>query len=194
MAALVLAAGSSSRMGGPNKLLCQIDGVPLIERAVRAALDSRCAQVLVVTGFQADRIEAALPPGRVSVVRNPDYAAGLATSLRRGVLSLPCDVDAVVIQLADMPRVGADHIDRLIEAFDPGQPAIVVPVRGDRRGHPVLWPRRFFAQLGELAGDVGAKGLLERHASQVRAVSFDTEAIFADVDTPGQLAGAQISI
>jgi len=191
VAALVLAAGASSRMGGSNKLLCEIDGVPMIERAVRAALDSRCAQVVVVTGHQAERIEAALPSGRVNLVRNPDYAAGLAGSLRRGVLSLPVEVDAVLIQLADMPWVGAEHIDRLIAAFDPDDPAIVAPVRGDRRGHPVLWPRRFFRDLCQLGGDAGARELLAKYASEVRTVTLDTDAIFADVDTPAELDLAQ---
>src|SRR5882757_693398 len=116
VAAVVLAAGTSSRMSGSIKLLCEIDGVPMIERAVRAALASRCAQVVVVTGCQADRIEAAVASDPVTLVRNPDYAEGLAASLRCGVASLPPDVDAALIQLADMPWVGAQHIDRLIDA------------------------------------------------------------------------------
>jgi len=193
VAAVVLAAGTSSRMSGSIKLLCEIDGVPMIERAVRAALASRCAQVVVVTGCQADRIEAAVASDPVTLVRNPDYAEGLAASLRCGVASLPPDVDAALIQLADMPWVGAQHIDRLIDAFDPHDPLIVAPVRGIRRGHPVLWPRRFFRELCQLGGDVGARELLETYASQVRAVNFDTDAIFADVDTPAQLAQAQRS-
>jgi molybdenum cofactor cytidylyltransferase len=178
-------------MGGSNKLLCEVDGVPMIERAVRAALESRCAQVMVVTGYQAERIEAALPSGRVSLVRNPDHAAGLAGSLRRGVQSLPPEIDAVLIQLADMPWVCAEHIDRVIVAFDPADPVIVAPVRGDRRGHPVLWPRRFFRDLCQLGGDAGARELLAKYASEVRTVALDTDAIFADVDTPGELALAQ---
>jgi len=188
--ALVLAAGASTRMEGSNKLLCRVDGVPMIERALRAALDSRCTEVVVVTGYQAERIEAALPSG-VSVVRNPDYAAGLAGSLGRGVASLAPDVDAVLIQLGDMPWIDARDIDRLIDAFDPIDAAIVAPVRAGRRGHPVLWPHRFFHELCELGGDVGARELLARYALQVRAVAFDTDAIFADIDTPGQLAQAQ---
>jgi molybdenum cofactor cytidylyltransferase len=191
VAALVLAAGASSRMDGCNKLLCEVDGVPMIERAVRAAVDSRCAQVVVVTGWQADRIEAALASMPVSIVRNPDYAAGLAGSLRRGMASLPDEIDAALIQLADMPWISAGHIDRLIDAFDPAEPMIVVPMRAGRRGHPVLWPRRFFEQIGRLTGDVGARELLARNASQVRAVAFDSDAIFEDVDTPEQLAQAR---
>jgi molybdenum cofactor cytidylyltransferase len=191
VAALVLAAGTSSRMSGPNKLLCEIGGMTMIERAVRAALDSRCTQVVVVTGWQADRVEAALaaaPASKpVTVVRNPHYASGLSSSLRSAVAILPGSLDAALVQLADMPWVGAHHIDRLIEAFDAGEPAIVAPFRDGRRGHPVLWPRRHLARLAELTGDAGARELLSRYASEVRAVPFDTDAIFEDVDTPDQL-------
>jgi molybdenum cofactor cytidylyltransferase len=104
---------------------------------------------------------------------------------------LPQTLDAALVQLADMPWIGAAHIDRLIEAFDPREPAIVAPFRDGRRGHPVLWPRDLFSALGALSGDIGARGLLERFAAHVRAVSFDSEAIFEDVDTPAALARAQ---
>ena len=193
--ALVLAAGASSRMQGRNKLLCEVDGATMIERAVRAALNSRCTQVVVVTGWQADRVEAALeavPASKpVTVVHNPQYAAGLASSLRCAVAMLPQSIDAALVQLGDMPWIVAAHIDRLIEAFDPLAPMIVVPVRDGRRGHPVLWPKSFFSALGALSGDIGARGLIERFASTVRTVPFDTDAIFVDVDTPEQLDRAQ---
>lgn len=195
IAALVLAAGASSRMGGTNKLLCRIDGATMIERAVRAAVDSRCERVVVVTGWQAQRVEAALeavPAFKpVTVVHNPQYATGLASSLRCALAALPGTPDAAMVQLADMPWIGAAHIDRLIDAFDARAPAIVAPFRDGRRGQPVLWPRAFFAALGELTGDMGARALLARHAAQVRAIQFDTDAIFEDIDTPGQLDEAQ---
>jgi molybdenum cofactor cytidylyltransferase len=195
VAALVLAAGTSSRMGGPNKLLSEVGGVTMIERAVRAALDSRCTQAVVVTGWQAELVESAFEAvpalKEVTVVRNPEFAAGLASSLRCAVASLPETLDAAVVQLADMPWVCASHIDRLLEAFDPRQPAIVVPVRDGRRGHPVLWPRRFFPAIGGLTGDFGARELLLRHASEVHEVPFDTDAIFEDVDTPAELDRAR---
>jgi len=195
VAALVLAAGASTRMGGDNKLLCEIDGTTMIERAVRAAVDSRCSQVVVVTGWEADRVEAALGAVRaskpVTVARNPQHAAGLASSLRCALATVPATIDAALVLLADMPRIGAAHIDRLIEAFDARAPAIVAAARNERRGHPVLWPRRYFPAIAALAGDKGARELLARHASEVRAVQFDTDAIFEDVDTPDELARAR---
>jgi molybdenum cofactor cytidylyltransferase len=195
IAALVLAAGASRRMGGTNKLLSTLDGATLIERAVGAAAGSRCAEVLVVTGWQADRVEAALQALRLSrpirIVRNPDHAAGLAGSLRCALASLDASVDAALVLLGDMPWIEAAHIDRLIAAFDPRDPAIVVAVRNERRGHPVLWPRRHFASIAALTGDAGARELLTAHAGEVRAVPFDTDAIFEDVDTPDDLARAR---
>ena len=147
VAALILAAGTSSRMGGQNKLLRIVDGLPLVRHAVDAALASRCTQVLVVTGCEADSVESTLDLDRVSIVRNPDYARGMSTSLRCGLAALPADTAAVLVLLADMPRVAAAHIDRIVGVFDPARPAIVVPTCQGRRGNPVLWPRRFFAEL-----------------------------------------------
>ncbi len=195
IAALVLAAGASSRMLGPNKLLCEVDGVRLVERAVRAALQSRCTRVVVVTGWQADQVEAAIAQlaaeKPVTVVRNPDYAQGISSSLRCALGALPPAIDGALVQLADMPWIDPGHIDRLIDAFDAGRPSIVAPVRDGRRGHPVLWPKQFFSAIGALSGDVGARQLLQGAACEVHAVPFDTEAIFEDIDTPAELVRAQ---
>ena len=195
IAALVLAAGTSSRMEGRNKLLCEIGGMTMVERAVRAALDSRCARVVVVTGWQAQEVEAAIDSvvesSSVTVVRNPQYATGLSSSLRCAVAMLPDALDAALVQLADMPWIGAAHIDRLIEAFDPRNPTITAPFRDGRRGNPVLWPKAYLPMLGALGGDVGARWLLERFASHVHAVPFDDDAVFDDIDTEQQLADAR---
>lgn len=187
IAALLLAAGRSMRMGARNKLLCEIDGVPLVRRAANAALASRACQVMVVSGYQAEQVEAALLDRPVSIVHNPDYADGMATSLRCGLRALPVDVEAVIVMLADMPAVGADDVDRLIAAFDPAHPTVLVPEHGGRRGNPVLWPRRYFVDMMAISGDTGARGLLEQHANEVRSVAFPSASIFADVDTPATL-------
>ena len=189
VAALVLAAGSSRRMGGTNKLLQDVDGVPMLRRAVNAALASRCTSVLVVTGAGSAAVEACLGGLDVQCVHNPEHASGMASSLRCGLAALPADADAAVVLLADMPRIDAGHVDRLLAVFDPRQPKIVAPVRDGRRGNPVLWPREFFAEMMSVEGDVGAREILQRHAAQVDSVTFDGDAIFADIDTPAALAG-----
>lgn len=187
VAALVLAAGRSLRMGERNKLLCRVDGVPLVLRAVNAACASRASQVMVVTGHESERIEAALEGRPVSFTHNPDYASGMASSLRRGLRALHSDAEAVIVLLADMPYIKAADIDRIIDAFDPARPSVLVPEHEGRRGNPVLWPRRHFAEMAALSGDTGARGLLERYAQEVRSVPFDSAAIFIDVDTPDAL-------
>jgi molybdenum cofactor cytidylyltransferase len=187
VAALVLAAGQSARMGGANKLLAEVDGVPMVLRTVNAALASKAASVTVVLGHEAEKIEALLAGRRIDIVRNPRFAQGMSTSLRAGLAALPAEAEAAVVLLADMPRVSAVHVDRLIDAFEAKRPAIVVPQRDGRRGNPILWPREFFAQMQAVAGDQGARGLLEAHAPRVRTVDMDDDAIHADVDTPADL-------
>jgi molybdenum cofactor cytidylyltransferase len=190
VAALVLAAGSGSRMGGANKLLQRIEGVPMLRRAVNAALASRCTAVHVVTGFAAPDVEACLAGLEVGFTHNPDYPTGMASSLRSGLAALDAEVDAAVVLLADMPFIDGGHIDRLIDAFDPDRPMIVAPVKDGRRGNPVLWPRAYFAEMRAVEGDVGARELLRRHADRVESVTFNDDAIFADIDTPEALSEA----
>ena len=187
VAAVVMAAGSGSRMGGGNKLLQAVGGIPMVRRAVNAALASGCTPVVVVTGFAADEVQACLAGREVVFAHNPQHATGMASSLRCGLAALADDIDAAVVVLADMPCIHGGHIDRLVAAFDPLRPKIVVPIKDGRRGNPVLWPRGFFAEIQAVAGDVGARDVLRRHAEQMESVSFDDDAIFVDVDTPAAL-------
>jgi molybdenum cofactor cytidylyltransferase len=189
--AIVLAAGRSTRMGAANKLLADIAGSPMARRVVQAALASRAWPVLVVTGHQAAEVRAALAGLDVAFVANPDYAAGLSTSLKAGIAVVPAAADGALVLLGDMPRVSSAHIDRLIEAFAAEQGRIVVPVHQGRRGNPVLWPSAFFAEMLGLEGDAGARTLLAAYADHVREVDLGTDAIFADVDTPEALAKLQ---
>jgi molybdenum cofactor cytidylyltransferase len=190
IAAIVLAAGRSTRMGAANKLLADVGGRPMVRRVVEAALASRARPVLVVVGHQAEEVRAALTGLDVAFVANADYAAGLSTSLKAGIAAVSPQVAGALVLLGDMPGIGADDIDRLIAEFAAaGTPeAIVVPVHGGRRGNPVLWPRACFARIMQLAGDAGAKRLLADHPSAVREIDLGTEAIFIDVDTPEALA------
>lgn len=191
IAALIMAAGQSRRMAPENKLLLPVAGVPMVTRVADSALASKASSVVLVTGHQADRVEAALCGRAVRTVHNPDFAAGMSSSLACGLASLPEDVDGVIILLGDMPQVGAQHIDRVIDAFDPeNHAAIVVPVRSGRRGNPVVWARRFFPEMQRIAGDVGARHLIGEHAALVREVPMEDDAVFVDVDTPEALAAA----
>jgi molybdenum cofactor cytidylyltransferase len=186
VAAIVLAAGRSTRMGAANKLLADIAGMAMVRRVLESALASRARPVLVVTGHQASDVAAALAGLDVALVANPDYAAGLSTSLKAGIRALPPSCEGALIVLGDMPGVSSRHLDALVAAFAPD--AIVVPVHGGKRGNPVLWPATCFPELLQLEGDAGAKRLLAAHERQVREVDVGTDAIFRDIDTPAELA------
>ncbi|HEY8873873.1 MAG TPA: molybdopterin-binding/glycosyltransferase family 2 protein, partial [Stellaceae bacterium] len=189
IAVLLLAAGRSSRMGGPNKLLAEIDGRPMVARTAQRLLSSHARPVIAVLGNQADAVDAAL--GRLPVLRvhNPAFAEGLSTSLKRGIAALPPDTDGVIVCLGDMPLVAGRDLDRLIATFNPLEGrAIVVPTRRGKRGNPVLWASRFLPEMAELAGDVGAKHLIGEHADLVCEVEMDSDGVLVDVDTPDALA------
>jgi molybdenum cofactor cytidylyltransferase len=188
IAALIMAAGRSSRMGPANKLLAEVDGKPMVRRAVEAALASAAAPVNVVLGHDAHRVRAALRGCKVHFVDNPDFAAGMSTSLRRGLAALPDNVDGAVILLGDMPRVEPTAIDRLIAAFDPDEGrSICVPVWNGKRGNPVLWARRYFSEMAAVAGDVGARHLIGEHGDQVAEVPMPDDGTLVDIDTPEAL-------
>ncbi len=189
IAALVMAAGRSSRMGGANKLLSDVEGAPMAVRAVDAALASRARPVIVVIGHDAPRLRAAIGDRPVVVVENPAYASGMASSLKAGLAALPPDIDGAVVCLADMPLVTAQVIERLVAAFDPLEGrAICVSSWEGKRGNPVLWARRFFAEMASLAGDVGARHLIGEHAELVAEVPMPDDGVLVDIDTPEALA------
>ncbi len=186
--ALVLAAGRSRRMGRHNKLLLDVEGVPLVRKVASAAAASSCDGVMVVTGHEASRVAAALLSAGVETVYCQDYALGLSASLRTGIAALPQSCDAVVVCLGDMPNVTSADIDRLVAAYDPLQSrAVCVPTFRGKRGNPVLWDRRFFSELMDLKGDVGARHLIGEYAHLVCEVAMDDEGVLTDVDTPQAL-------
>jgi len=181
---VIMAAGRSSRMGA-NKLLMDDDGRPIVARVVEQALAADLAEVVVVTGHQEAELRAALAGQTVRFVSCPDYADGMSASLRTGLKALSTDIDAALVLLGDMPRVGTTLLRRMIAAFNPTEGrAIIVPAFQGKRGNPVLWDRRFFGEMMELAGDVGARHLIGEHAELVTEIAAEDGGIFLDVDTP----------
>ena len=195
VAAVVLAAGRSTRMGAVNKLIAEIGGKPLVRIAAEQALASRASPVIVVTGHEREKVEAALAGLPVRVVHNPDYADGLGSSLRTGIAAVPADADGAIICLGDMPQVDARLIDKLIAAFDPEQGAlVVVPSIDGRRGNPVVWSRRFFPDLMAVQGDVGARHIIASYVEAVVEVPVAGDAALTDVDTPESLSAVKAEI
>jgi molybdenum cofactor cytidylyltransferase len=192
VAAIILAAGRSTRMGGPNKLLADLGGKPLVRTVTEQALASKVQSVIVVTGHQADQVEKALHGLKVKFVRNPDFAEGLASSVKAGVAAVADNADGAVICLGDMPLISSNLIDRLVEAFAPDRGHLIaVPVSDNKRGNPVLWSRRFFNELMTLNGDIGARHLIARHSEAVAEVPVEGFGAFLDIDTPQTLEAAR---
>ncbi|MFZ5789176.1 MAG: NTP transferase domain-containing protein [Pseudomonadota bacterium] len=189
IAAIVLAAGRSSRMGGANKLLAELDDKPLVAHAIDAALAARVTRVVVVTGHEAERVRQAIAGRPVEIRHNPDYASGIAGSLAIGLAALKdAEIDGALVLLGDMPRIAPGAIDRLIAAFNPTEGrAICVPTFNGKRGNPVLWAKRFFEEMAHLKGDVGARHLIGAYAEQVAEVAMPDDAVLTDVDTPQAL-------
>jgi molybdenum cofactor cytidylyltransferase len=192
VSAVVLAAGRSTRMGGPNKLLAELNGQKLVRIVTEQALASKAKDVIVVTGHQAELVEKALAGLNVTFVRNPDYAGGLASSVKAGISAVPGNADGAVICLGDMPMISAGLIDHLIDGFAPDRGNLIaVPVSDGRRGNPVLWSRRFFNELMTLDGDVGARHLIAKHNEAVAEIPVEGDGAFLDIDTPQALEAAR---
>ena len=195
VAAVLLAAGRSTRMGAVNKMLAEIGGKSLVRIAAEQAIASRAQPVIVVTGHERERVEAALKGLPVRLVHNPNFSEGLGTSLKTGIASVPQEADAAIVCLADMPQVDAALINRLIAAFDPERGALVVlPSIDGRRGNPVVWSRRFFHDLMSIQGDIGARYLIGNYAEAVVEVPVSGAAALTDVDTPESLSAVKAEI
>jgi molybdenum cofactor cytidylyltransferase len=194
VAALVLAAGRASRYraaGGAEatKLVAEYRGEPLVRWAVGAALASRARPVVVVTGHARAEVEAALAGLPLRFVHNPDYADGLATSLRAGVGALPGNAAGAVVLLGDMPEASASVVDALIAGFEAAPEALAaVALYAGKRGNPVLLGRGLFAQVERLQGDEGARGLLAALPTErLASVEVAEAGVTKDVDRPEDL-------
>ncbi len=183
VAAVVLAAGRSSRMGGPNKLMALFDGKPLVRRTVERALASKARIVIVVTGHQGERVRAALDGLPVTFADNPAFAEGLSTSLKAGIGAVPASAAGALVVLGDMPGVSTADLDQLIETFHKvGDRAVVRAAHEGKRGNPVLLPKSLFDAVVHLEGDTGARHLIENGGVEVVDIEIGAGAAI-DVDT-----------
>ena len=189
LSGIILAAGSSSRMGKPKQLLA-LAGKPLLQHAIDAATASCLDEVIVVLGDRAEEIESALRlslDGKVRIVVNELYAKGQSTSLRLGLRSANADSSAAAVLLGDQPFVTVELIDQIAAAFEAGDSPITRPVYFDTAGakvpgHPVVIARRIWPDVERLEGDEGARALLAAHPDWLQEVRMDG-APAADIDT-----------
>jgi molybdenum cofactor cytidylyltransferase len=180
--AIVLAAGSSSRMGQPKQLL-PIDGQPMVRRVTEAMCESGLGQVVVVVGAHAEAVTAALAGLPVEIVTNQDWAEGMSTSLRAGLGALGPEVQAVLIALADQPALTPDLLRTLVARHQSSGAPITAPFYRGQRGNPVLFDRNLFPELLAVEGDRGGRALFARYHGQIECLEVDDPAVIQDIDT-----------
>ena len=182
--AVLLAAGRSERMGRNNKLLLNVDGIPLVRKSAINILNSDVTSMTVVTGFDENKIVNALSGLNVNFVKNINFREGLSSSLKAGLANITPSPSAVIICLADMPKIQPEHINQLIENFDPLRGwEICIPTNNGKRGNPVLIGSRFFPYIFETSGDFGAKQVMKQHSDKIVEVEIGTSDIHFDIDT-----------
>lgn len=185
---VLLAAGRSTRMGGPNKLLAELDGLPLVRRSAEALLAAKGIEAAIcVTGHQAAEVQAALAGLDLVFADNPDFAAGLSTSLKAGIAALPAQAAGALVCLGDMPAVTPADLSRMVAAFaESGGEAVVRANHAGKRGNPVILPRSLFAAVAGLEGDTGARHIIEAGGAPVIELEIGAAASL-DIDTPQDL-------
>ncbi|ACM18476.1 molybdopterin-dioxomolybdenum cytidylyltransferase, putative [Geotalea daltonii FRC-32] len=182
VAGIVLAAGSSRRMGQPKQLL-PFRGRTVIERVVENALASSLQRVIVVLGHEAERIKPLLEQKSVTTVINSAYETGQSSSLKAGLNAIPVNFDAALFLLGDQPLVTAETIDLIMAGFADSHAPIVIPTFDGQRGNPVLFSRETFPLMDTLNGDCGARTLFQEYAGRIRSIEVQTPAILMDLDT-----------
>lgn len=193
IAAVVLAAGSSSRMGEPKPLV-RVGDRPLLTWVLEAVRGSRVSEVVVVLGDAADRIRAEVPLAAVRVVENPSYREGMSSSLRTGISSLSDFADAFFVVLADAPFVRSESYDALITVREKTRARIVLPTYHGVRGNPVLLDRSLGPEADSITGDRGCREIRQRHPDETAEVPLDDPGVLIDIDTPEEAELAREAI
>jgi molybdenum cofactor cytidylyltransferase len=189
-AAVVLAAGGSSRFGSP-KQLARWGGKTFLERAVDVALASQARPVIVVLGAEVEQSQAMLAGRPVEIIINDAWAEGQSTSMKAGLAALPANVSGALFMLIDLPGVMPDIVDALIQRYWQTLAPIVWPEFEGKRGNPVLFDRALFPKLKQISGDTGGRPVLLAHKDQAERVVMTDEAILQDVDRPEDLEEAK---
>lgn len=192
VAAVVLAAGSSTRMGR-NKLLLDLGGETLIRRAVRAAVEAGVDEVVVVLGHEELRVRAELAGLPCTPIVNPDHAEGAGTSVRTGVRQVAGGADAIVVVLADMPFVTGDMIATLVRRYHETRAPLVASHYGEVQAPPTLYDRALFDELLQIPGERCAKQVVRRHEQEAVVVEWPESAL-RDIDVPADYEGARAEL
>ncbi|MGZ6125401.1 MAG: nucleotidyltransferase family protein [Myxococcales bacterium] len=186
VAGVVLAAGLSTRMGA-NKMLIELGGRSLVQRAVSTALAAGLDPVLVVVGHERERVQEELMGLRCTPVFNPDYARGIHASLKAGIAALPAGTKAAAVLLGDMPLVDAPMVRALVDAFRRGGSPLAVSLYGEVVAPPIVYAEALFAELRDIDGDGCGKRVVKRHRAEAIELRWPEETL-TDLDSPEDVA------
>ena len=191
--AIVLAAGTSSRMGRP-KAIVSVGGRPMLDRTLSNVRDARIEPVVVVLGSHAREVRNAVDLSDASVVENPRFAEGLSSSLRAGLKAVPSDSRFVMVVLGDEPFVDPTTLERLVRRAEEGDGAIFIPTYKGVRGNPVVFDARLASEAERIEGDVGCRGMFPHHLREIREVPVDDPGVLVDIDTEPELRTVEAAI
>ena len=186
---IVLAAGSSRRMGAINKLLMEVGGETMVKRSVRPIVEAKLESVAVVTGFEYEKIQSLLNGYELRFVFNEHFLEGMGASLAAGVEAISAiEPDGILVSLGDLPYLRKESVLAVMERFcNLGGEKITIPVHSGIPGHPIVFPFRYAEELKALKGDQGARHLIRREEDSVAKLELNDFGIKRDVDSPNSL-------
>ena len=181
---IVLAAGKSTRMHGRNKLLAKVGGTPMIRRVVIAALQSKVDEVIVVVGWEADKVRKALAELPCRIVLNKDYAKGQSTSVKAGLRDVGETTQAILVLPGDVAMIDFRSINRIVDDYSIRKRLIVIASHKGKLGHPVLLDRQLFNEIGAInEATYGLKSVIEKYRRKIRLIETGSPNVLTDVDT-----------
>ncbi|MBN2591400.1 MAG: nucleotidyltransferase family protein [Sedimentisphaerales bacterium] len=180
---IILAAGFSSRMGS-QKLLLPFGKTTVISHITNQLINSKVTKTYVVVGHQAEQVTEELSDKPVIIINNPEYKTGMLSSVRAGIRDLPQDCKQILIALGDHPSITTSFINELIQIFSQTDKKIIVPKYGDKRGHPILFSSIFSDEILTNYDDIGLRGLLRTHDSDIYEMNVSDCSVVSDMDYP----------
>jgi len=186
ISAIILAAGTSSRMGF-LKQTANIKGKSLLELVLDKVRKFPFHEIIIVLGYKHEEVMKTLKLEYEKVVINEEYEKGMSSSLKKGVLNISKDSEAFAIFLADMPLIKEESIEKVINEFNERSCLIVAPIFNKVIGHPVIFHRNLIPEIINLEGDIGAKKVIEKYKDEACFIEIDDEGVLIDIDTPKDL-------
>jgi molybdenum cofactor cytidylyltransferase len=185
---IVLAAGKSTRMEGHNKLLAMVQGKPMIRAVVEAALDSKVDEIIVVLGWDENRVRELLADLPCRLIVNREFEKGQSSSLRAGLSEVDPETRAVLVLPGDIAKIDSRSIDKVVNSYILDGGTILVAAHNGRHGHPILIDRELFGDIAHITEETrGLKSVIKNHENEIRLVEVGTDNVLRDVDTPDDL-------